>query len=113
MLGCEEIVKALVYHGPGEKSWIDVPDPKIQNPTDIIVRIDTTTICGTYLHILKGDVPAATSGRILGHEGVGVITEVGSSVTQLARRRQRDHLVHQVVWPLQFLSAGHFRALPG
>jgi alcohol dehydrogenase len=84
MLGCEEIVKALVYHGPGEKSWIDVPDPKIQNPTDIIVRIDTTTICGTDLHILKGDVPAVTPGRILGHEGVGVITEVGSAVTQLA-----------------------------
>ena len=77
-------MKALVYHGPGEKSWIDVPDPKIQNPTDIIVRIDTTTICGTDLHILKGDVPAVTPGRILGHEGVGVITEVGSSVTQLA-----------------------------
>ena len=77
-------MKALVYHGPGEKSWIDGPDPKIQNPTDVIVRIDTTTICGTDLHILKGDVPAVTPGRILGHEGVGVITEVGSSVTQLA-----------------------------
>jgi alcohol dehydrogenase len=77
-------MKALVYHGPGEKSWIDAPDPQIQNPTDIIVRIDTTTICGTDLHILKGDVPAVTPGRILGHEGVGVITEVGSSVTQLA-----------------------------
>jgi alcohol dehydrogenase len=77
-------MKALVYHGPGEKSWTDAPDPQIQNPTDIIVRIDTTTICGTDLHILKGDVPAVTSGRILGHEGVGIITEVGSSVTQLA-----------------------------
>ena len=77
-------MKALVYHGPGEKSWTDVPDPQIQNPTDIIVRIDTTTICGTDLHILKGDVPAVTPGRILGHEGVGIITEVGSSVTQLA-----------------------------
>ena len=77
-------MKALVFHGPGEKSWIDRPDPRLQNPTDVIVRIDTTTICGTDLHILKGDVPAVTSGRILGHEGVGVITEVGSSVTQLA-----------------------------
>ena len=76
-------MKALVYHGPGEKSWTDVPDPQIQNPTDVIVRIDTTTICGTDLHILKGDVPAVTPGRILGHEGVGVITEVGSAVTQL------------------------------
>ncbi len=77
-------MKALVYGGPGEKSWTDAPDPQIQNPTDIIVRIDTTTICGTDLHILKGDVPAVTPGRILGHEGVGLITEVGSSVTQLA-----------------------------
>jgi len=77
-------MKALVYHGPGEKSWTDAPDPQIQNPTDILVRIDTTTICGTDLHILKGDVPAVTPGRILGHEGVGTITEVGSAVTQLA-----------------------------
>ena len=76
-------MKALVYHGPGEKSWTDAPEPQIKNPTDVIVRIDTTTICGTDLHILKGDVPAVTPGRILGHEGVGVITEVGSAVTKL------------------------------
>ena len=56
-------MKALVYHGPGEKSWTDVPEPQIQKPTDVIVRIDTTTICGTDLHILKGDVPAVTPGR--------------------------------------------------
>ena len=74
-------MKALVYGGPGIKSWTDVPDPVIQNPTDAIVRLDTTTICGTDLHILKGDVPAVTKGRILGHEGVGKITAVGSSVT--------------------------------
>jgi alcohol dehydrogenase len=77
-------MKALVYRGPGEKAWQDVPNPQIQHPTDVIVRIDTTTICGTDLHILKGDVPAVTPGRVLGHEGVGVITEVGSSVTTLA-----------------------------
>jgi len=77
-------MKALVYQGPGKKAWQDVPPPRIQHPTDVIVRIDTTTICGTDLHILKGDVPAVTPGRILGHEGVGVITEVGSSVTTLA-----------------------------
>lgn len=76
-------MKALVYGGPGEKSWTDVPDPKIQNPSDVIVKVDTTTICGTDLHILKGDVPAVTKGRILGHEGVGTITETGSSVTGL------------------------------
>ena len=77
-------MKALVYQGPGKKAWQDVPPPRIQHPTDVIVRIDTTTICGTDLHILKGDVPAVTPGRILGHEGVGVITEAGSSVTTLA-----------------------------
>ncbi|WP_166872534.1 MULTISPECIES: zinc-dependent alcohol dehydrogenase family protein [unclassified Salinibacterium] len=76
-------MKALVYKGPGEKAWEDVPDPVIQQPTDVIVKIDTTTICGTDLHILKGDVPAVTPGRILGHEGVGTITEVGSAVTSL------------------------------
>lgn len=76
-------MKALVYGGPGQKSWTDVPDPKIQNPGDVIVRVETTTICGTDLHILKGDVPAVQPGRILGHEGVGTITEIGSSVTGL------------------------------
>jgi alcohol dehydrogenase len=76
-------MKALVYHGPGNKAWEDVPEPKLQDATDAIVRIDTTTICGTDLHILKGDVPAVTDGRILGHEGVGTITEVGSAVKGL------------------------------
>lgn len=73
-------MKALVYHGPGKKSWDDVPDPQILKPTDAIVKIDTTTICGTDLHILKGDVPAVTEGRILGHEGVGHVVEVGEAV---------------------------------
>lgn len=73
-------MKALVYHGPGRKSWEDVPDPRILKPGDAIVRIDTTTICGTDLHILKGDVPAVTPGRVLGHEGVGTVTEVGAGV---------------------------------
>ena len=76
-------MKAIVYGGPGKKSWTDVPDPSIINPSDAIVKVDTTTICGTDLHILKGDVPAVQEGRILGHEGVGTITEVGSSVTTL------------------------------
>jgi alcohol dehydrogenase len=75
------MMKALVYHGPGNKAWEEVPDPKIIEPTDVIVRIDTTTICGTDLHILKGDVPAVTEGRILGHEGVGIVTEVGAAVS--------------------------------
>ena len=74
-------MKALVYHGPGAKSWEDVPDPKVQDPTDVVVRIDTTTICGTDLHILGGDVAAVTDGRILGHEAVGTVVEIGGAVT--------------------------------
>lgn len=74
-------MKALVYHGPDNKAWEDVPDPTIQHPGDVIVKIETTTICGTDLHILKGDVPAVTDGRILGHEGVGTITKIGDGVT--------------------------------
>jgi alcohol dehydrogenase len=77
-------MKALVYHGPGQKAWEEVPDPQIVQPTDAIVQIDTTTICGTDLHILKGDVPAVTEGRILGHEGVGTVIEVGPAVRTLA-----------------------------
>jgi alcohol dehydrogenase len=77
-------MKALVYKGPGQKSWEDVPDPVILAPTDVIVKMVATTICGTDLHILKGDVPEVDVGRILGHEGIGVITEVGDSVSQLA-----------------------------
>ncbi|HEY5117043.1 MAG TPA: zinc-dependent alcohol dehydrogenase family protein [Nakamurella sp.] len=76
-------MKALVYHGPGQKAWQEVPVPSILDPTDVIVAVDTTTICGTDLHILKGDVPAVADGRILGHEGVGTITEVGSAVSRL------------------------------
>ena len=77
-------MKALVYQGPGQKSWEDVPDPVILAPTDVIVKMVATTICGTDLHILKGDVPEVSVGRILGHEGIGVITQVGGSVSQLA-----------------------------
>jgi alcohol dehydrogenase len=74
-------MKGLVYGGPGVRTWQDVPDRVIQEPTDAIVRIDTATICGTDLHILKGDVPEVTPGTILGHEAVGTIVEVGSAVT--------------------------------
>jgi alcohol dehydrogenase len=73
-------MKALVYHGPGQKSWEEVPAAAIQEPTDVVVRVDTTTICGTDLHILQGDVAAVTDGRILGHEAVGTVTEVGAAV---------------------------------
>jgi alcohol dehydrogenase len=77
-------MKALVYGGPGIRTWTDVPDPAIQEPTDVIVRIDTSTICGTDLHILKGDVPEVKEGTILGHEAVGTIVETGEAVTTLA-----------------------------
>ncbi|MFZ0975983.1 MAG: zinc-dependent alcohol dehydrogenase family protein [Solirubrobacteraceae bacterium] len=77
-------MKALVYHGPGERGWDSVDDPTILEPTDIIVRIDTSTICGTDLHILKGDVPETTPGTILGHEAVGTVQEVGAGVTTVA-----------------------------
>jgi len=76
---------ALVYHGPGQKSWEQVPDPKIQEDGDVIVQVDTVTICGTDLHILKGDVPEVTPGRILGHEAVGTIVECGSGVRFLKK----------------------------
>jgi alcohol dehydrogenase len=76
-------MKALVYHGPGKRSWDEVPDPAIQQPTDAIVRIDSTTICGTDLHILKGDVPEVRPGTILGHEAVGTVVEVGDAVTTI------------------------------
>ncbi|HEY0252149.1 MAG TPA: zinc-dependent alcohol dehydrogenase family protein [Kofleriaceae bacterium] len=74
-------MKALVYVGPGQKELATRPRPQLRVPTDAIVRMEKTTICGTDLHILKGDVPTCTPGRILGHEGVGIIEEVGSAVT--------------------------------
>jgi len=73
-------MKAVVYHGPGAKSWESVPDPTIEDDTDAIVRVDAVTICGTDLHILKGDVPAVTDGRVLGHEAVGTVEAVGAGV---------------------------------
>ncbi|MGF6697155.1 hypothetical protein OKW38_001767 [Paraburkholderia sp. MM5496-R1] len=77
-------MKALVYHGPGEKSLDERPIPELTAPTDAIVKVAHTTICGTDLHILKGDVPTCEPGRILGHEGVGVVHQVGEAVSGLA-----------------------------
>ncbi|MFI0786300.1 zinc-dependent alcohol dehydrogenase family protein [Streptomyces lydicus] len=73
-------MKALVYHGPGQSSWDRVPDPGIQDPADAVVRVDAVTICGTDLHILKGDVPEVAPGTVLGHEAVGEIVETGGDV---------------------------------
>ncbi|WNO70285.1 zinc-dependent alcohol dehydrogenase family protein [Streptomyces sp. AM8-1-1] len=73
-------MKALVFHGPGQASWDAVQDPAIQEPTDVVIRVDTTTICGTDLHILKGDVPEVKPGTVLGHEAVGEVVEAGRDV---------------------------------
>ncbi len=78
-------MKALVYHGPGKKALENRPMPRIDQPTDAIIKITKTTICGTDLHILKGDVASCEPGRILGHEGVGVIEESGPGVTGFAK----------------------------
>ena len=78
-----QAMKALVYHGPGAKAWEDVPDPVLQASTDAIVQVDTTTICGTDLHILKGDLPAMVDGRIIGHEAMGTVSQIGTGVKNL------------------------------
>ena len=83
-------MKALVYYGPGKKSWEKHLKPVIREATDAVVKILKTTICGTDLHIMKGDMPEVESGRILGHEGVGVIEEVGSAVSNF---RKGDHVI--------------------
>jgi len=83
-------MKALVYHGPGEKSWEEKPKPVILEPSDAILKVLKTTICGTDLHIMKGDVQTVADGRILGHEGVGIIEEAGNSVT---RFKKGDHVL--------------------
>ena len=81
---------AVVFHGPGDKRWEEVPDPKIVDDGDAVVRITATTICGTDLHILKGDVPAVTPGRILGHEAVGTVVETGPGVRSV---KPGDHVL--------------------
>src|SRR5260221_11871197 len=73
-------MRALVYHGPGRKAWEEAAKPVVSDDTDAIVRVDAVTICGTDLHILKGDVPEVTDGRILGHEAVGTVETVGAGV---------------------------------
>src|SRR6202047_866568 len=83
-------MKALVYHGPDKKAWEQTSKPVIQETTDAVVKILKTTICGTDLHIMKGDLPAVTDGRIIGHEGVGVVEEVGTGVSNF---KKGDHVL--------------------
>lgn len=73
-------MKALVFQGSGKSAWEEIADPALQEATDAIVRVDAVTICGTDLHILKGDVPEVRPGTVLGHEAVGEVVEVGSDV---------------------------------
>ena len=106
-------MRALVYHGPGMKAWEEVAKPALEKDTDAIVRVDAVTICGTDLHILKGDVPAVTDGRILGHEAVGTV-EQWSRREEPLYRRSRPRLVHQrmrgvPVLPLDQLRPVHRR----
>src|SRR5579864_3570053 len=106
-------MKALVYQGPGKRAWETVPDPKIQKPTDAIVKIDTATICGTDLHILKGDVPAVKPGTILGHEAVGTIVETGAAVT---RFQIGDHVLISCITSCgscRFCKEGHYGQCTG
>ncbi|HEX2899708.1 MAG TPA: zinc-dependent alcohol dehydrogenase family protein, partial [Bacteroidia bacterium] len=83
-------MKALVYHGPGKIQWEEKAKPTLQKNTDVVLKVLKTTICGTDLHILKGDVPTVEAGRTLGHEGVGIVTAVGEAVTNF---EVGDHVV--------------------
>jgi len=101
------VMKALVCNGPGKKALEDRPKPMLLEPTDAIVKITKTTICGTDLHILKGDVATCLPGRILGHEGVGVIEAVGLGVSTFKPQDPRVDLLHYCVWPMRELPEGN------
>jgi alcohol dehydrogenase len=107
------VMKALVYGGPGERAWESVPDPSIVEPTDAIVRVDSSTICGTDLHILKGDVPEVVPGTVLGHEAVGTVTEVGAAVTTV---RPGDRVLVSCITSCgrcRFCREGHYGLCTG
>ena len=104
-------MQALVYQGPNQKNLEDRAKPAIQLPTDAIVRVTKTTICGTDLHILKGDVATCQSGTILGHEGVGVVDTRGRWRHHVQAGRQGVDIVHQLLRSLRVLPQGHVLAL--
>jgi alcohol dehydrogenase len=101
-------MRAMVYHGPEQVALADVPDPEITDDADVIVRVEATTICGTDLHILAGDVPSVRSGRILGHEAVGTVADVGSAVRT---RRPGDRVLVPCISACgfcRFCREGHY-----
>ena len=104
-------MKALVFHGPGQRSWDSVPDPEIVEATYVIVRIHLTTICGTDLHILKGDAPEVEPGMILGHEAVATVVEKGLAVTTLRSGRPGSRLLHDGPRALPLLQGRPLRPL--
>ena len=103
-------MKAMVYHGPDNKVWEDVPEPVIVDDTGAVVLVDSVTICGTDLHILKGDVPAVTDGRILGHEAVGTVVAVGP--VRQSSWGQGAGFVHHVLWLVSLLPGSPVRTVP-
>ena len=104
-------MQALTYLGPGKRALEERPKPLIQAATDAIVRVTATTICGTDLHILKGDVPTVTAGRILGHEGVGIIEEVGAKRVQLQGRGTCSYFLHHLLREMHQLQERDVLAL--
>jgi alcohol dehydrogenase len=106
-------MKALTYGGPGIRTWETVPDPAVDKPTDVVVEIGSSTICGTDLHILKGDVPTVEPGRILGHEAVGTVVETGSAVTTVG---EGDRVLVSCITACgrcRFCREGHFGLCTG
>ena len=104
-------MKGLVYHGPGQRSWDEVPDPTIEVPTDVVVRIDSSTICGTDLHILKGDVPAVQPGTHPRARGRRHDRRKGLGRHDARARRPRARVVHHLVRPLPVLQGAPLRPL--
>ena len=109
MAATASTMHAIVYHGPGQKAWEEVPKPALTADTDAIVKVDTVTICGTDLHILKGDVAAVTDGRILGHEAVGTVEAGRRRRQERQGRRPRARLVHHRVRCLPLLPRRQLR----